>query len=267
MEITENFLFDGLKKQPYIQVPFPIPPRQLEEAVMSFFAFLELPNSLKNHIDLKIAPLHRRGEIGFRHRNAEDGPYGDNKDFFHFHPLILEKYDSFIKDNPIVKDFIMKAHPIWNATYHVVQELMKIFEKRFSGVYDKIFKTEEVYIILRFLKYDWVHSGKYLAKPHFDSGSFTLAIAESCPGLRIGSGPNDLKPVTHEDHHALFMVSSNFRKVADTDILTPGWHDVIQQNDTHIGKPFSRWAIVAFIEAANVEALSKAETHKWYQPT
>lgn len=35
-------------------------------------------------------------------------------------------------------------------------------------------------------------------------------------------------------------------------------------SETQIGKPFARWAVVAFIEAQGVEALPRTETHKWY---
>jgi hypothetical protein len=49
----------------------------------------------------------------------------------------------------------------------------------------------------------------------------------------------------------------------NTDKLFPGWHDVIQLDETLIGKPFARWAIVVFIEAHGVEALPRTETHKW----
>lgn len=49
--------------------------------------------------------------------------------------------------------------------------------------------------------------------------------------------------------------------------LSAGWHEVIQLDETRIGKPFARWAIVAFVEAHGVEALPRAETHKWYVKT
>ena len=41
--------------------------------------------------------------------------------------------------------------------------------------------------------------------------------------------------------------------------------NVIQMDETSVGTSFSRWAIVAFIEAHNVEALSREETHKFYK--
>ena len=56
-------------------------------------------------------------------------------------------------------------------------------------------------------------------------------------------------------------------KVMQTEELQAGWHDVIQLDETYIGKPFARWAVVAFIEAHGVEALPRTETHKWYIET
>lgn len=73
---------ESLYKKPYISISFQIKEAQIEEAIGSFFEFLKLPESIKQHIDLKISPLHRRGDIGFKHRNPEDDIYNDSKDFF-----------------------------------------------------------------------------------------------------------------------------------------------------------------------------------------
>lgn len=264
--VMEDF-FNTLKKQYYVQVPFPIERGILEEAMEAFFKFLKEPDTVKNHIDFTIAPKHRRGDVGFKHRDAENHLYDDSKDFFHFHPAIFEKYEAFLKEQPIVHDFMLKAQPIWDLAHQTTRQILQSFDQKFPGTSDKIFdsKTEYVHLQIRFLKYDWQESGKYLAKPHFDAGSFTLAIAESCPGLRIGSCPDDLQVVVHEDQHALFILSSNFKRILDTDDLLAGWHDVVQVDETVIGKPLARWAIVAFIEAHGVEALSRTETHKWYK--
>ena len=59
------------------------------------------------------------------------------------------------------------------------------------------------------------------------------------------------------------MLASNYRKVINSEELSPGWHDVIQTDENLIGKPFARWALVAFIEAQEVEALPREETHRW----
>ena len=256
-------LYQTLQHSPYAQVKFPIACKQLEGAIDAFFQFLSLPDEIKTHIDLRVSQTQRRAEIGYRHRDPEDDPYHDSKDFFHFHPMIFEKYESFLEKNPIVQDFMFKAKPIWDGVYAVTYKALNSLNERFPGTTNKIFGTKDVHILLRFLKYQWNESGEYLAKPHFDAGSFTLAVAESCPGLRIGYGPDDLEIVNHKENHAIFMVSSNFKKIIDSDEFAPGWHDVIQMDKTKVGKSFARWAMVAFIDGINVEQLPREETHKY----
>lgn len=60
---------ESLYKKPYALIPFSVKKAQIEEAIGSFFEFLKLPENIKQHIDLKISPLHRKGDIGFKHRN------------------------------------------------------------------------------------------------------------------------------------------------------------------------------------------------------
>lgn len=263
--MPEN-IFLKLSKKAYVPVDFPVARVELEEAISSFFNFLNLPNDIKNHINLKIAPRHRRGDIGYQHRDPNDDIYNDSKEFFHFHPLIIEKYGDFLSAHPMVKDFMTKALRIWHVVYDVTLRQLQELDKVFPNTSDKVFASDEPHILLRFLRYDWQKSGAYLAKPHFDSGSFTLAIAESGPGLRIGKRPEDLEIIQHSEKQAIFMLSSNFKKLIDANNLFAGWHDVIQLDDSKIGKPFARWAIVAFIEGSDVEALPRSLTHSWHLP-
>lgn len=253
-----------LYNKPYITIPFLVDNKQIEKTINSFFEFLDLPDSIKFHMDLKISPHHRRGDIGLKHRDPEEDIYNDSKDFFHYHPIIEEEYKDFIAANPIVKNFLQNASLIWKLAYQSTKEVLSFFEQDNSGTLDKIFGCDTPHILLRFLRYNYPKSGKYLAKPHFDAGSFTLAIAESSPGLRIGTKPEDLKAIEHMENSAIFMVSSNYKKILDNAELNPAWHDVIQLDESKIDKPFSRWAIVAFIDGHSVEALPRSETHKFF---
>lgn len=260
-----NNLIRQLKKNSYFEVDFDLPNSQLMSAIQAFFKFLELPEEIKTSIDFSIAPKHRRGDVGYRHRDPNDHIYNDSKDFFHFHPAIFETAQEFLSENLVVKDFMEQSLPIWEKVYDTTHQILSIFETQYPNTLAKVFDTKHPHILLRFLKYNWKESKKHLAKPHFDAGSFTLAITESCTGLRIGSNPDNLKPVAHHQQSALFMFASNFKKVIDTDELHAGWHDVIQMDETKIGQPYARWALVAFIDAHNVEALPRSETHKWYE--
>lgn len=265
MNLSYKHIHQSLRDQFYVNVPFPLSEKLIYETVQAFFEFLNEPEDVKNYIDFTIAPKHRRGDVGFKRRDPTDHIYNDSKAFFHFHPAVFDKYSDFLVANPVVNDFVTKAAFIWNITYETVKEILQLFENEFPGIVDRVFNTKHVHLLLRFLKYEWDKSGEYLAKPHFDAGSCTLAIAESCPGLRIGSNPENLQLVYHQPDNAIFMLASNFKKILDTSELYPAWHDVIQLDKAVIGKPYARWAIVAFIEAANVEALPRSETHKWFK--
>ncbi len=260
-------LYHAILNQGFASVPFDISSTMIQEAMQSFMRFLAEPENIKTTIDFSIAPLHRRGDVGYKQRKANDHIYNDSKEFFHFHPALMPRYLDYIDSHPVVKDFIQKAYPIWQLAYQTVQKILLNLEAQFPGIVSHVFDAKEVHVVLRFLKYEWSQSGKYLAKPHYDAGSFTLAIAESCPGLRIGTKPENLAPVQHKDETALFFLSSNFNKIMQTDELKPAWHDVIQLDETAIGKPFARWALVAFIEGHSVEALPRTETHKWFKPS
>ncbi len=255
----------NLYEKPYITIPFPVNKSQIDESINSFFEFLDLPDSIKFHIDLKISPHHRRGDIGLKHRDPEEDIYNDSKDFFHYHPIIEAEYKDFIAENPVVRNFLTYASLIWQEAYKSTKEILEFFEKDYPTTLLKIFGNDTPHIMLRFLRYNYPKSGKYLAKPHFDAGSFTLAIAESSPGLRIGTKPEDLEAMEHKENSAIFMVSSNFRKIVDDERLNPAWHDVIQLDESKIDQPFSRWAIVAFIDGHSVEALPRSETHKFFK--
>lgn len=259
-----NFLIRrDLYKKPYGLIPFPLNKQKIEQAIASFFEFLELPDPIKAHMDLKISPLHRRGDLGFKRRDPEGDVYNDHKSFFHYHPIIEKQYAHFIAQHKKVKIFLENAAGLWKLVYHTIYEILSEFEQEYPGTLSRVFETQTPHILLRFLKYDYPKSGHYLAKPHFDAGSFTLAIAESTPGLRIGTNPEDLELVEHKENQAVFMVASNFKKIIDTDNLKPAWHDVIQINPSDVGQPFSRWALVAFIDGYDVAALSRKETHKF----
>lgn len=117
--------------------------------------------------------------------------------------------------------------------------------------------------VLRFLSYEWDKTQENLAVPHYDAGSFTLAIAESCPGLRIGSNPKDLKEVTHQEGTAVFFLGGNFLNLIPSSSLKRGWHDVIMTNKENVGESHARWAVVMFIDGHSIEAPSRADLHPW----
>lgn len=255
---------DQLKQNTYAVVPFPLSQEQTDKAITSFLNFLKLSPEVRSTIDFKLNPHHRRGDIGYKIRKEEDHIYNDEKEFFHFHPEIFNRYAPFIASHPAVADFLQQAHQIWQLVEKTIRGILDELEADYPGCTQRVFHKEDAVIILRFLRYAWQESGKYLAKPHYDAGAFSLAIAEDCQGLRIGRTAEQLTLIHHQPAQAVFFLSSNYQKVfGDNTDFAPGWHDVIQVNKQLMGKPFSRWAIVAFVEPYGVDAPSREETHKW----
>lgn len=250
-----------LKTRYYMGVPFPIEQEAIDEAVEAFFLFLEESDEVKNHIYFSVNPISRRGETGYVRRDPEERPNGDCKEYFHYHGAILDRYPEFLEEHPVVKDFVEKALPIWLVAQGAVREVLETFEEKYPGICDRFFGHEEPEILVRFLKYNWKNAGKHLARAHYDVGSCTLAISESAPGLRIGSCDEDLTPVTHAQGNAIFMMGKNFPKLTD-ESFAPSWHDVIQVDETLVGRPYARWAVVCFFEALGLAADSIEETHQ-----
>ena len=259
-------LVSSLLNQAYYQTPFPIPRQTILIAVENFFKFLNLPNSVKNTIDFKLREENRRGDIGYKKRISSEEDYRDDKEFFHFHPEIFNRYQSFIDTKPVLANFLNVAYDIWLAAQSTVKTLLSQLEEQFPGCADVIFPSGKSEAILRFLRYDWQTCGRYLAKPHYDAAAMSLAIAEDKPGLRIGVDPKSLQLLQHQDNHAIFFLSSNYKRVFGEQCpFKPAWHDVIQIDENKIGHPYSRWAVVAFFVPYGVAELPRSFTHQCLQ--
>jgi hypothetical protein len=260
--ISKN-LFSSLLNQSYYQIPFAIPRQTIITAVENFFEFLNLSNSVKSTIDFKLREENRRGDIGYKKRIASDDDYRDDKEFFHFHPEIFNRYQYLIDEQPIISSFLNVAYDIWFAAESTVKTLLQQLEEQFSGCVEAIFPSGKSETILRFLRYDWQACGRYLAKPHYDAAAISLAIAEDKPGLRIGIDSRSLQLLEHQKDHAIFFISSNYKRVFGAQCpFKPAWHDVIQVDEKKIGYPYSRWAVVAFFIPYGVAELPRSFTHQ-----
>lgn len=257
-------IFNQLRHQHYAPIPFQYDHRFCTQAMESFFKFLDLPETERHKFNGKLSNKHRRGDLGLVHRQKSEGDgYNDSKCFFHYHPKLRALYEKEIQKNPVVKDFMDRADKIWHEVYRTLDLTLTQLEQKFPGIKAKVLNTQEPHILVRFLRYDIQTPGHYLAKPHFDAGSMTFAIAESKPGLRLGSGPDDLKLVEHHDKQALFFLAANIGQLINPTPLKPGWHDVIHVGERPSDNKYERWALVAFIDGHDTTGAPEAMTHKW----
>lgn len=261
--MSSNNLFSSLLSQSYYQIPFAIHRHHILTAVEQFFEFLNLSDSIKSTIDFKLREEHRRSDIGYKKRFAAEDDYRDDKEFFHFHPEIFNRYQNFIDQQPMLSRFLNQAYDIWLAAESTVKPLLHQLEAQFPGCVEAIFPSGKSETILRFLRYDWQICGCHLAKPHYDSAAISLAIAEDKPGLRIGLDSSSLQLLPHQEEHAIFFISSNYQRVFGAQCpFKPAWHDVIQTDENQIGHPYSRWAVVAFFVPYGVAELPRSFTHQ-----
>jgi hypothetical protein len=260
---TQTF-YHTLKTNFYVPVPFQYDYQLCTDAIHSFFDFLRLPVAYNAQFKGKISTVHRRGELGLWYREkTADADYKDQKCFFHYHPLLLKTYQTEINQTSEAMAFFKMADLLWHEVYMCLQNVLSKLEIQYEGITDSILNTDTIHLVLRFLRYDIRTVGDVLAAPHFDAGAMTFAIAESKPGLRIGSGPHDLKLVQHKNKEALFFVSGNFAQLVDDNNLKPGWHDVVCVDDRPKDNQYERWAIVAFIDGHSTMGAPESLTHKW----
>lgn len=249
----------ALETNYYVSLPSDLSRSVIDETIDAFLAFANSSQEIKNRFQSQLPGNHRRRELGFVHREGlAEGR--DTKDFFHYHPYLKKDHESFIAETPVADRLARNADIIWNHAADMAKKILLSLDSDYPGVYDKVFDTPLPHIVLRIVYYEAHPEQEILAIPHFDAGSFTLALAESAPGLRIGSRQENLKLVPHQEGRAIFMLGAGYRQTIATETLLPGWHDVIRLDNLT-----SRWAIVAFIDGHDIEGPSKEDTHKLSQ--
>ena len=253
-------LLSKIREKNFASVPFTMTRKELENAASSFLAFLKLPQETKEQFRFTVDKKRRGAHVGYSRKVQEKGAL-DNKEYFHYN-LYTEAFTNLPeRQNPVVETFFKNAHAVYENGARAIGKIMEAFETAFPGIHGKFFPNNATpNFYLRFLKYDVVGRGNFLAKAHYDRGGCTLALAESAPGLRIGKNQETLREVEHKENSALFMPAWNLRKVT-SDEFGPAWHDVVQRSGDTLNAETARWAIVFFADPMGMDEISVEETH------
>ena len=244
----------------YADTEFGLGKEELDTAAKEFISFIDLPPETKKEFYFKIDQNDRKAELGYLNHKREKGNT-DSKEYFHYHPMVDEAFGESVKKYSSVSSFFAAAQKIYNEAVFSLAEMLDEFEKEFPGIKKQFFPDDSYdHFFLRFLKYDNGGEGEFLAKAHYDNGSYTLAIAESAPGLRIGKSDKDLKEVFHKNKSALFMPAMDFWRIT-TPEFTPAWHDVVQKSQNAYNKDVARWAIVFFADISTIKRYTYEEAH------
>ncbi|MDA2922341.1 hypothetical protein MYX07_03685 [Patescibacteria group bacterium AH-259-L07] len=246
-----------IKEKQYAAIPFPLTKEELDKAAEYFLDFLRLPIDLKEQFYFIIDPKDRGSKVGYVRKRKKLGKRkkyaDDDKELFHYHECAEDAFKELLASGtPHVTTFFASARTVYRAAKTTIKTIIQAFETEFPGVYKKFF-SDKGYprFYLRFLKYNIPKKDKTLASGHYDLGGCTLTIAESGPGLRMGTDDSDLNPVAYKEGYVLFTTGFNFQKVTSSE-FHPAWHDVIK-----IGKPYSkdvaRWSIVFFADPVGME--------------
>lgn len=249
-----------IQEKHHAVVPFPIPRAKLQEAIDVYIRFLALPLEVKEPIYFKVDPENRGTEVGYKRYRRELGNT-DNREYFHYHALADERFAEYATRIPELAALLDAMKGVYVEAKETLRQTLTQFEERFPGITELILPPNKIPLLfVRFLKYDRMEPGDFLAKGHYDRGTCTLAISESAPGLRMGLGDADLKPVAHEDQQALFMPGIKFPDITSPE-FPPTWHDVVQQTDDGFRDDIARWAIVFFAGHENMGTITYEDAH------
>lgn len=247
----------------FARVRAPVSRLELEAAADSFINdFLTLPQEVKEGFYRHIDNGGRGTDLGYVRRSRARGDNEDDKQFFHYNPILEEVLsDQMWLHIGRVGDFLDHASKIFQASTEVVDEVFKCFEIRHRGIHRKFFAPEVIpNFILRFLAYDRVGDGEFLATGHYDRGAYSLALGESAPRLRIGTNKLDVVNVEYQEGSALFFKARQ-EVLGINDGFSPAWHDVVQLPGQNYSDQITRWAIVCFIEPLKIRMVTREESH------
>lgn len=253
-----------VKERNYATVSFPLPHKEFVYAANNYLGFLGLSQKEKEIFFCILNHKDDASQIGYVRRTQEQEDYGklDDKEYFHYNEHAKERFASLLKNpHPQITAFWKSAEKIYDEARLAFSHVMRAFDTEFPGIYKEFFPSGlKPKFYLRFLKYNVRGLGKTLARGHYDRGGFTLALAESDPGLRMGKNDKDLREVEHGRGHVLLMPAYKANKITSGD-FRPTWHDVIQKKEPKPGEETARWAIVFFADPYNMGPVNEFETH------
>ncbi len=249
MPLASNDLLSQIRENAYAVVPFPVSKAEFQSAMDCYVAFLALPQDVKDGIYFNIDLGDERGaDVGYQIRRREAGQI-DNREFFHYHPDAEERFREARQTRPELDRLLIAMKHINDHATAAMEEVIRALDTEFPGLHERMFVTggRAPNFALRFLKYDVANPGEFLAKGHYDRGAYTLALAESAPGLRMGIDDLHLRDVVHDEGQALFMPGLNSPEFTGGAIPAT-WHDVVQKSDDTYSTDIARWAIVFFAD-------------------
>ena len=259
--LTEH-LRESVAEKNFATLPFPLSYKELCVAMEHFFEFLALPLESKQKFRLYIDPDDPESMVGYMERKQKKGDL-DEKEYFHYNRYAEAGFADHVKTvGEKATRFLNSAARVYEGAEAEAKKIIFDLEKEYPGIRERFLPPGvHPHFYLRFLKYSVQGKGNFLAGGHYDQGAFTLALAESAPGLRIGLNQSKLQAVEHHDGHAVFMPGLQLH-VFTSDEFIPAWHDVVQRGEDVLSDDAARWSMVFFVDPVRKVQTTWEERHK-----
>ncbi len=244
----------------------------VSSAMQTFLEFLQLPEEFKTQIIYEGDGRRRNTSAGYSHSSYEAAKgvidtNKDNKHLFQYTPDIWTKFEASKVDWPReAKEFLDVARDVWEISRQAETNYLSKYEDKFPGLVGLHLPQDGVTNNhLRFLAYEPGVEGN-LARGHYDKSTGTIAIAESCGGLRLGVNDSDLALYQRDHNEPVFFHGLGWTKLhkqlgrLSTEL--PAWHDVVETDAPKVSDEILRWALIYFINPAYLDtAPTSVETH------
>jgi hypothetical protein len=198
--------YESLQTQAYAETPINISEADFQQIFQSFDEFISLSREIKHAGDYKLGVSN--GQFGYFRKvegSDQDGraTSADTKHEYHFGSLTRQQFEasSFSPLPNEAREFCKQAEEIYWAAVLCLQQTISDVQQRSwlweptmanNNLVEHFIRPEvPLNLHLSIIAYEQtIDKTAPIAKGHFDRSVFTLALAETEPGLQIGFNPD-----------------------------------------------------------------------------
>jgi len=252
-------IVEDIQRQQYAYVDSSIEPKLLDDTIDAFLDFLSLSQEKKDKIQTHYVP---GDSVGYCRRRKGKVRY-DNKELFHYHPILDEHFPE-LDEIPLIHSLLGRVRLVYNTALADFRRRISTFSLKEPALHRAFFREHEhSRAYLRILKYDEAPIGKTIAAGHYDQGALTEVLRETSPGLRLGT-PDSEDNIVQIDGKNILIPGITFDEYTTDIKLGKTWH-FAKQTTERMRPGVGRCAIILFVDPIDQRHFSEKET-KTYEP-
>ena len=228
-------------------------------AMRIFEEFLNVPDDIKNSLVFPgLEGRERNTKAGYFRKTTKD-----KKHVFHYTEALGDYLEQQGKVTSEAKGFIDTAKEFYEIAVSGLSKALSEFHPLLRSVHftpDGISNHH-----LRFLSYDPMPNGETIAKDHYDQATLTIAVCEDKPGLKIGTGVEDIDTYLRNPNESVLFPGYGWLNLhkqlgVSTEYL-PAWHGARQPHLLNEVSNLARHAIILFANPTYLDTTpSKLQT-------